>query len=254
MGTIGQSERDGANDQVICAVVRQAAVERVAEKRSRAVSAARKSVSVLPGTRALSTPTGRDSAYDVRDGEILARLLYEGCHRGHYPLDERLGLRPNQMSAELERLAGMVGVQTAFGKGSQLFEELTLISLSDHSLDKSAQSYGQTVDQVEQQWQAEAADQAAQLKRQREARPVLRLYGALDGALMHIRGDEDNPWRELKIGAWFQAKGHPPKRPMENGVFRPKTSPTTPMSVRHKRLEICCGPAACSAMLTRWWN
>jgi hypothetical protein len=149
-------------------------------------------------------------------GSLKYRRAYytcETCHRGHYPLDERLGLRPNQMSAELERLAGLMGVQTAFGKGSELFEELTLIRLSDHSLDKSAQAYGREVSQVEQEWQASGADQALQLKRRREARPVLRLYGAMDGALMHVRGDEDNPWRELKMGAWFQAKGQPPKTP-----------------------------------------
>jgi hypothetical protein len=83
------------------------------------------------------------------------------------------------MSAELERVAGLVGVQTIFGKGSDLLEELTLIRLSDHRLDKSAQAYGQEVDQVEQEWQAAAADYATQLKRKRAARPVLRLYGAL---------------------------------------------------------------------------
>lgn len=149
-------------------------------------------------------------------GTLKYRRAYytcETCHQGHYPLDERLGLRPNQMSAELERLAGLVGVQTAFGKGSELLEELTLIRLSDHSLDKSAQAYGHEVEQVEQEWQAAAADQATQLKRKREGRPVLRLYGAMDGAMMHVRGDKAHPWRELKIGAWFQARGRPPKRP-----------------------------------------
>ena len=154
-------------------------------------------------------------------GKVHYRRAYytcSTCHQGHYPLDERLGLRPNQMSAEVERLAGMVGVQTAFGKGSQLFEELTLVSLSDHSLDKSAQAYGQVVEAMEQHWQAEAADHETQLQRKRDARPVLRLYGAMDGALMHIRGAEDNPWRELKIGAWFQARGRPPKTP--DGTWR----------------------------------
>ncbi len=135
------------------------------------------------------------------------------CHQGHYPQDERLGLRPNQMSAELERVAGLVGVQTAFGKGSELLEELTLIRLSDHSLDKSAQAYGQAVEQVEQEWQATAADHDPQLKRKRDSRRVLRLYGAMDGAMIHVRGDKDHPWRELKMGAWFQARGRPPKSP-----------------------------------------
>lgn len=125
-------------------------------------------------------------------GRVSYRRAYytcDICHQGHYPLDERLGLRPNQMSAEVERLAGMVGVQTAFDKGSRLFEELTLVSLSDHSLDKSAQAYGQAVEDMEANWQAEAADHELQLQRKRDARPVLRLYGAMDGALMHIRGD-----------------------------------------------------------------
>lgn len=149
-------------------------------------------------------------------GKVKYRRAYYTCcvcQQGHYPLDERLGLRPNQMSAEVERLAGLVGVQTAFGKGSRLFEELTLVSLSDHSLDKSAQAYGRTVADVEQHWHAEAADPEVQLQRQRDARPVLRFYGAMDGAMMHTRGDAENPWRELKIGAWFQATGQPPKTP-----------------------------------------
>ena len=46
------------------------------------------------------------------------------------------------------------------------------------------------------------------------ARPV-RLYGAIDGGRVRIRGakEEESPWRELKVGAWFTAKGQPPKKP-----------------------------------------
>lgn len=117
------------------------------------------------------------------------------------------------MSAEVERLAGMVGVQMAFGKGSQVFEELTLVRLSDHSLDKAVQAYGHEVERVEHQWQAEAADQETQWRRKREARRPLRLYGAMDGAMTHVRGDQVNPWREVKMGAWFEAKGRPPNAP-----------------------------------------
>lgn len=47
--------------------------------------------------------------------------LCGACHHGTFPLDQALGLRANQMSAELERLGGMTGVETSFGKGSQLF-------------------------------------------------------------------------------------------------------------------------------------
>ena len=46
------------------------------------------------------------------------------CHRGHYPFDNELGLRPNRMSAEMERLGGMVGVQIPFGQGSNIFGDI----------------------------------------------------------------------------------------------------------------------------------
>ena len=142
-----------------------------------------------------------------------AYYLCGHCGRGRYPLDERLGLRPNAMSAELERLAGLVGVQMPFGRGSAVFEALTLVSLSDQSLDKAAQAYGREVERQEGEWQAEASDEAALRRRARERPRPLRLYGSIDGTAVHTRGEGADPWRELKIGAWFEAKGQPPKQP-----------------------------------------
>jgi hypothetical protein len=149
-------------------------------------------------------------------GQVSYRRAYyvcSHCQRGCYPLDEQLGLRPNAMSAEVERLSGMVGVQMPFGKGSQVFEELTLVSLSDQSLDKAARAYGEEVERQEAEWKAEATDFEALGRREREAKPPRRLYGAIDGLRVHIRGEEEHPWRDLKIGAWFEARGRPPRRP-----------------------------------------
>ena len=66
-------------------------------------------------------------------GQIHYRRAYylcQGCQPGHYPLDEKLGLRPNALSAEVNRLAGLMDVQLPFGQGSTIFEELTLVKLS----------------------------------------------------------------------------------------------------------------------------
>lgn len=167
---------------------------------------------------------GQEAGYvRIREAKlhtILGSVQYERpyylcchCHWGTCPLDERLGLRPNQMSAELERLGGMTGVETSFGKGSQLFESLTMVGLSDQSLDKAAQVYGQEMERVEQVWQQEAHDPDKLAQRKRENRPPLRLYGALDAAKVHVRGDKEHPWRDLKIGAWFEARGQPPRQP-----------------------------------------
>ena len=79
-----------------------------------------------------------------------AYYLCSECHQGCCPLDGRLGLRPNAISAELERLGAMTGVLLPFDKGRDLFEALTLVSLSDQTLDKAAQAYGAAAIQREQ--------------------------------------------------------------------------------------------------------
>ena len=142
-----------------------------------------------------------------------AYYLCSGCHEGCYPLDRQLGLRPNAISAEVERLAAMTGVQLPFEKGRDLFEALTLVSLSDQTVDKATQAYGAKVVGQETAWRAEAYDQAALQQRKRTERRPLRLYGAIDATKVHTHGQDDHPWRDLKVGAWFEARGRPPKQP-----------------------------------------
>jgi hypothetical protein len=113
-------------------------------------------------------------------GQVRYRRAYYTCRecgQGTYPLDEQLGLRPNAMSADAdaERLAGMVGVERPFEQGSRLFEELTLVSLSDHSLDKATQAYGEGQMKREAEWEAEAYDMDALLGRKRTLEPPRRL-------------------------------------------------------------------------------
>ena len=150
-------------------------------------------------------------------GRLSVKRAYYLCHdcgRGCYPVDRRLGLRPNAMSAELERLAGMTGVALPFGKGRDLFEALTLNSLSDQTLAKATQAYGTTAMQREETWQVLSQDPDKLQQRRQEYRKPLRLYGAIDATKVHTRGGEnDHPWRDLKVGTWFEARGTPPKSP-----------------------------------------
>lgn len=159
-----------------------------------------------------------------------AYYLYAEQPGGVYPLDERLGWRPNAMSAELERLSGLIGVQVPFDRGSKLFRELALVQLSDHSLDKAAQAYGREVETRETEWKEAAADQEALLKRKREVSAPLRLYGSIDGTTVHTRreeGDEqakevEDPWRELKMGARGRTESRPPRTPDEEWSIHAK--------------------------------
>lgn len=137
------------------------------------------------------------------------------CHQGSCPLDEQLGLRPNAFSAELARLVAMTGVQLPFQAGSELFEALTLVSVSDQRMGRAARQVGEEVVAVERALQTTSCDDAF-LRRQAqtaaEKRP-LRLYGSIDATKVHVRSQEGERWRDLKVGAWYHASGKPPASP-----------------------------------------
>ena len=142
-----------------------------------------------------------------------AYYLCPTCHQGTNPLDVKLGLRPNALSAELARLAAMTGVQLPFGTGRDLLEALTLVSISDQAMGKETRQVGERVASREREWQEKATDEGFLLQRKRERRRPIRLYGAIDAAKVHIRDDAERRWRDLKIGTWFEASGQPPKSP-----------------------------------------
>jgi len=149
-----------------------------------------------------------------------AYYLCPACQHGHYPLDQQLGLRPGQISAELESLSGMTGAQLPFGQGSQLFEALTLIAVSDHTLAKATQAVGQEVQALELEWMVQSRDGDWLQEQQRLAEGPQRLYGALDAAKVHIRGQKEHPWRDLKVGAWFMTTAEPPQSPDDDWEIR----------------------------------
>jgi len=142
-----------------------------------------------------------------------AYYLCPTCHTGQYPLDDKLGLRPGELSAELESLTAMTGVQIPFAQSSQLFAALTLIDVSDHSIAKASRAMGEEVERQEQEWITQSRDYAWLQEQERLAERPERLYGALDAVKVHIRGDKEHPWRDLKAGAWFTTTSSPPQTP-----------------------------------------
>lgn len=145
-----------------------------------------------------------------------AYYLCAACQKGHYPLDDQLGLRPGQISAELESLTGMTGAQLPFEQSSQLFESLTLIAISDHCVAKATQAIGSEVQVQKAEWMVQSRDEVWLQEQDRLAERPSRLYGALDAAKVHIRGEEEDPWRDLKVGAWFTTTALPPQTPDED--------------------------------------
>jgi len=162
----------------------------------------------------------------MREGVLcttLGRITYsrsyylcDTCHEGTHPLDECLGLRPGAISADLERLTALTGAHLPFGHGSELFETLTLVNTSPQTMDKATQAFGAEMDAVEATWITESQDSEALLRLEREGEPVERLYGSLDATKVHTdehRDDDDEGWRDLKMGTWFETDAQPPAQP-----------------------------------------
>ena len=104
-----------------------------------------------------------------------AYYLCSACHHGSCPLDTELGLRPNRLSAELSRLVAMTGVQLPFGTGRNLFEALTLVSVSDQAMAKATQRVGELVTMEEEVSQEKAKDGAFLLQKEQEGGHPVRL-------------------------------------------------------------------------------
>ena len=145
-----------------------------------------------------------------------AYYLCPQCHRGTYPLDERLGLRPGEVSAGLESLLGIVGAGLPFARGTELFERLTMVEASTQSVSNATEAMGEEVMKVEEEWKVASHDPRAIDAQEHTGEGEKRLYGALDAVKFHSRGkrtEEDNGWRDLKVGTWFLTDGTPPSEP-----------------------------------------
>jgi hypothetical protein len=154
------------------------------------------------------------------------RSYYAGCScgKGRAPLDERLGLRPNQVTSGLASLLGMAGIEMAFDYASGWLQPFLLFEVSENTIRKETQGYGEYQLEREAEWIRESQDpDELQVRLRTEKERPQRVYGSIDGA--HVRIEERSPgeeaaekekWREMKVGCWYQVaevpKSHYKKR------------------------------------------
>lgn len=138
---------------------------------------------------------------------LLGRVTYRRpyyeclrCRRGHCPLDEALGIAPGQMSAEVQQVAGLLGANTSFARSSDLLQRVAHLTLSPNSIRKATQQMGQRALDQEMALVAKSQELEAQREHRRVKEKPQRLYGSLDGYMVHIEGD----WHEMKAGTWWQ--------------------------------------------------
>jgi hypothetical protein len=133
------------------------------------------------------------------------------CGKGKAPMDDEFGLEPGEITPGLGKLLALAGSGLAYGESTGWIKELMLLELSENSIRKETQGFGQLQVDCEEQWKAQYQDQAYLQERLRmETERPERLYGSLDGAHVRIEDpDEEEKWREVKTGCWYRVEPVP---------------------------------------------
>jgi hypothetical protein len=129
--------------------------------------------------------------------------LCEECRARQAPLDGRMGIEAGQVTAGLAELLALAGVEIAFEEATRWLEHYLLFRVSDNTLRKETERFGELQEAQETEWKANSQQEVWLQQRQRKlGQQPGRLYGSLDGVMAPLLGE----WRELKNIAWYRVE------------------------------------------------
>lgn len=169
----------------------------------------------------------RDVGLHSSMGEVRFTRRYFGCAacgHGTCPLDVELGLDEKRNSPALQQMVSLAGSVGPFEKGSDLLREIGSIVISRHKIEEITESVGERVER----WMNTRQQRAAVGLLKPEGTPVDRLYIEADGTTVPMRVEKEAEpaaapkdsqtrrsrhqrtegkveYREVKIGAVFDA-------------------------------------------------
>lgn len=138
------------------------------------------------------------------------------CQQGFHPLDGALDLSARKKQNDLQKAACSLSAEIPYKPGSELFQELTGISLSDHTAHEMVAEVTSKLTMLDVIPSAqEIRDKIAALAKDKKWRPIMVL--AIDGAYVPTRPEEakgTRPGRKKQRarraswkGQWQDAKG-----------------------------------------------
>lgn len=114
-----------------------------------------------------------------------------------------MGIEAGQVTAGLAELLALAGVEISFEEGTRWLERYLLFRVSDNTLRKETERFGELQKAQEAEWIQKSQDEKWLQQRQREiGKQPGRLYGSLDGVMAPLVGE----WRELKNIAWYRVE------------------------------------------------
>jgi len=141
---------------------------------------------------------------------VFGRVSYKrryyvcpNCGRGECPLDKRMHLAPGEVTAGLAELLALAGVETAFAESSRFIERFLLFRVSDNTIRKETERFGNLQKAHEEEWKRQSQNETwLQERLRKHGKQTGRMYGSIDGVMAPCKGE----WREMKNIAWYQVE------------------------------------------------
>lgn len=141
---------------------------------------------------------------------VFGRVSYKrryyvcsNCGKGHSPLDRKMKIAAGEVTAGLAELLALAGIESSFTESSRFIERFLLFRVSDNTLRKETERFGELQKEREEEWKRQSQDETwLQERLQKYGQQAGRMYGSIDGVMAPCRGE----WRELKNIAWYQAE------------------------------------------------
>jgi hypothetical protein len=127
--------------------------------------------------------------------------------KAFFPLDEILGVKDRHWSEGIAKKALWLSGLVAYEDAAEILREVGQVEISDTSVWRLTQKWGQEIQELESQEQEQAHRMpvAGEMIR-RESHSKGRMGLSMDGTLIYIRGEE---WKELKVGCVFDVVSLP---------------------------------------------
>lgn len=118
------------------------------------------------------------------------------------PLDEQLGLKDKRYSeGVLKEMTWLSGAVDSFAEAEQVFMRIGHMSISDSSIWRRKEGWGERFKEVEEAEREKASTLGgANSFREQVLGSEKRMGVSMDGTMVHIR---DEGWKELKVGCSF---------------------------------------------------
>ncbi len=166
------------------------------------------------------------------------------CTHGEAPFDEEWGLSSGRTSPGVQKLISFLAASMTLSEATQVFTCLLPLDLSERQALNLLQPVGEALQCQEDEQMQQIFEQARtkhtcrQERRSGNPKPIRRLYIELDGVLArlrrgcvpleeHERKREGDVYREVKVGAVFQASRGRERSHLVKEVFLDEPGPIT---------------------------